>query len=514
MKLLSFNKVILIFATMFIIASFFVIRSGYDEMGVISTIYELHFESTQEEYARYIGVDIESYRWAIIQPLIHLLVVPIRWTYSIGFFPVLSIVSWFNDSPYLIYVLHNIMSVLLLIYGLNKLFFDEKNRTLKLTTTVLGLVSSGVLVHWQYSISSYSYTASVVVIFFALARNIFKNEPYRLHPLTVSFLPLLTYQIIPYVFTLCFIDFLMRRHIRSTLNFWFPAVITSVGSVLFLKLRSTISGSHSKSGWQFRDGTQFFNIPSDATFNFLFSEVSEYVRAVIQFFYGNPPSLAFWYRDHTLAKHEVGLYFSFACIILIYAFLARRNWATKCFILIFSTTIVLYAIQLLPIIVSRHMNLVWVSLILFFAISIVDTITKNKTTYFKPLVLKFAVLFIIPSILILQIVKGNRLVLEYNFPPDILSGSMVVLENCSGDFGFVGNLLNASSVIHRCGSKEILLQYNDTPVNSLFVRGQYDDCKNLGNDYDGLLPLNRVVRWESLEFNNLEGCLATWIMIE
>lgn len=488
-------------------------KSGYDEIGALSTIFEFHFDSVQEEYAERLRINTTSFSWFLAKPMIELLIVPIRWTYSIGFFPFITLMSWVTDNVYLLYILHNILSVMLMHYSYNKMFSTEPNGSVKLAIFVVCVCSSSVLVHWQYTISSYSYVISLGILYSLLARDFFNRTEYTLSARVVGLLPLLSYQIIPYIFVLGLMDLFRSRFGAATLRFWVPVALTSSFALLFLKLRASISGKHSSAGWQFQGDLEFWKNSSFLNVNEFIWEAGEYVGAIFNFYFRNQGSLGFWYRTVTFTELEIFVYLSVLVFLAGLVFVTRKHSATKSFVTVITVTMILYATNALPTIVSRHFNFVMVCAIIFAVTILTDCLFRTgririgvQRLYTLTLLL---VLVSTPIVFVMQSNKSVQFALPGSEVLKVLSGSQVHLEDCSGDFGFIGKSLNAASVLHQCGKRTVKLEYDVPNKDIIFYRGAYKDCGTFGNLISSNFASSEV-SWRKLQINRVEGCLVTW----
>jgi hypothetical protein len=226
---------------------------GYDEFGALITHLELDDKRVLEVYMHYASsiIGAENISKSLLSLILTLIVVPLRWTYSIGISPLYGFIrivdiDWHNLRVIFlsIQIIINAISFYFLLKNIRNL---TCGRQVQLLIFILFALSPTYL-YWTNTLSSYAFhlPAFMLLLSYFYGRHSGEYKVLNKHSISAGLAQLLNYQYIFVFLAIGFYDFITnssaswKSRIRIII---FPTIIALL-SLSFLYARSLMLGIH------------------------------------------------------------------------------------------------------------------------------------------------------------------------------------------------------------------------------------------------------------------------------
>jgi hypothetical protein len=251
---LRFATPILILLSVLLFNGLGTINWGYDEFGAIVTHLEIddqYYVDTYKGYLIDIGISDPTILGFVVDYILPIIVVPLRWTYALGISPLLGLSRIVNiDWPLLgnLLLLPNIALATMGVY-----LIALSIKIIKQSQNVIVLFISFILLShpflkWTLTLTSYSYHLFCFGLLLYSEVNLNHNgRVLSKLSLSRSIVQIFNYQYIVIVATLGLVQLI--KNPKSFFNEkkylgWIVPAIVALASIVFLVVRSVISGKH------------------------------------------------------------------------------------------------------------------------------------------------------------------------------------------------------------------------------------------------------------------------------
>jgi hypothetical protein len=433
----------------------------YDAYGSIITHIELddvRFENIYISYLLNIGFS-EGLANLIFDYLFPIFIIPIRWTYALGISPLYGISRFLDLDWSALRLIFLSIHIAIATLGL-KFIFDSLKKYYEnyiFIYIISFIFLSPAFIYWTLSLTPYSFH---LFCFGLLIKHEFiklnKSKFISKKSLTRSFVQILNYQYIPIVFVLGLYDFFKHPKnffINKKIKNWILPGLTSLFSLIFLFLRSKISGKHSSPNLSILNelGVDKYNIwqNSNGFFDGIHFFLSRYLDLFLYYFNYDE----YYLLLSTQYGNFSSIFIFIFLLIFFYNLFKKRNKIIIICFLILGTSTVFYLLNIYPFMPSRH------SLVLFLPFTILFSIFINNIISHKPFLRYFSfVLFIFSLIFIFKnfTISTNQLnikslisVLEIN------KIDRIVLIPCNQEPLFYNNQIKPYKPLYKCGPQII-----------------------------------------------------------
>lgn len=377
---------------------------GYDEYGAVITYIELDDPAVKAVYSEYFSHLIQNGNkldW-LKDFFLYLFVVPLRWTYALGLSPWLnfariSAVNWEYLRVFLLfpYLLLSILGLVLVQRSI------RSNKTASFYFVALILLSLP-FTHWILTFTSYSYHLfcfGLLLNAYLKTQNNACGKYFNFSSVANSLVVLFNYQYLVIVFIFGVSNFIENPKdffTKSRYKNWVMPFIFCLSSVIFLLLRSVISGKHTSPAYA--------ALPDkiEGDYNFLnhISGVNQALDFLI---------LSFFDVINYFFELRLSLFFGilitiFLILIIIKSYISNKNkLIIKFSILFIIGQYILYLSGVVPLSPTRHQLILFLPIILLISIalqSIFDGFSAYKMNLLIPFVfLLFGALYQIDHII-------------------------------------------------------------------------------------------------------------------
>jgi hypothetical protein len=489
------NLLILLIISNIILLSINSNHWGYDEFGAVSSHLELSNSIFKDEYKAYlknIGIGNEYIIEIIIDYFLPIIIVPLRWTYAIGISPWLGISNYINiDWPYLRPIL--MAPYVFLIYIgliLIKKTLIEIINPVAITVFFILIFGSSPFLYWTNTLTSYSHHIFVFgIILYSVLKCDFNGHIFNKKSILLAIVPLFNYQ---YIFIICalgFYDSLKYNNPKKFLSIfksWFLPAITCFLSVIFLLIRSRISGKHQDPAFASLNQLEvnLYSIPSNFSFSIDFFDyiTSIYINILFSF-----------YKNNIIFTNYSTFYCALFFTLII--FVIYINWntnkkLTSILTLIIGATLFLQFLGLMHVAPKRHQLVLFLPAILLFSIWLSNFLLKYIVIY------RINYILYVMIFLFLAYKINTFSFAENNFPKDYIKPYLdkedverLVLNQCDYEPILYKDIRVAFNPIYRCGPRVIeklppnlntIAVWSSFPINAngaLDIIGDYSDSK-------------------------------------
>lgn len=434
---------------------------GYDEFASVISHLELddpRFISLYLKKLEEIGIG-GWFGEIIINWLLPIFVVPLRWTYAIGLSPIYSVsrfvdVDW-TITRFFLLAFHVIFAIYGLLLIFRSLRFNSIDVSSKVFFTAFILFSFPFL-YWTLTLSPYSLHLFCfgVFVYYELGDSsygLFSNKS-----LARSLVMLFNYQYIFVVIVYGMVEFSKRGKIflnRKNLLSWVLPILTFTLSVAFLLTRALLLSKHTNPSQSVVNilGSNSYNVieNSDSFRSFLLFYSSRLFDIVLYFFKQDNYHVLISESYSSLTVFWSASIFILTITLLIYFYRSSSKLLNIVFAF-FLTSLIFYCLNIYPMMPSRH------SLILFlpFITSITLLFGRLKSPTIK---LVFALILF--SFAIFKIYKDYRITstplsaVELESRLEEFSVKRLIVKPCDLEPIFHKRHFSKYNPLYRCGSE-------------------------------------------------------------
>jgi hypothetical protein len=362
----------------FLINSLPPIEWGYDEFGAIISHLELDnitYKAVYREYLTNIGITNPKILEFVVNYVLPIVVVPIRWTYAIGISPVLGFSRFIDfDWPTLGFILM-LPYILFAILGayLVSLSISNKGDNYSVFYIFLSFIMlSHPFLKWTLTLTSYSHHLFCFgLLLYSETQLVQKNKIFSKTTISRSIVQLFNYQYIVIYAVIGLYQFITNYRTffknKIFLNWLLPGLVALV-SVFFLFFRAFFSGKHLNPAYTNNTELYNFSANKDSFFyaiKFLIDSLIDFLNYFFiqkESFYGGPSS-----SDLSFFGLSVFILISLSIYLKV---LSQINIDIKKLILITIVALLIpYLSGVQPLVATRH------SLVLFLPITLIFSYT-------------------------------------------------------------------------------------------------------------------------------------------
>jgi hypothetical protein len=358
------------------------INWGYDEFGAIVTHLEIddqYYVNIYKGYLIDIGISNPTILGFFVDYILPIIVVPLRWTYAIGISPLLGLSRIVNiDWPLLgnLFLLPNIALATIGVYLIALSIKIKKQSQNVMVLFISFILLSHPFLKWTLTLTSYSYHLFCFGLLLYSEVNLNHNgRVLSKLSLSRSIVQIFNYQYIVIVATLGLAQLI--KNPRSFFNEkkylgWIVPAIVALASIVFLVVRSVISGKHDNPAFTaLGDNVERYRFSDNSSD--LASSIEYLVARLLDFLHYFFIEASNFYSSSVYSEVSfVGLIAFLSSLIFIYfKILNKVDAKLKQILMVFCFALLVpYLLSLQPTTATRHALVFLLPISLFFSLTI------------------------------------------------------------------------------------------------------------------------------------------------
>ncbi len=468
---------------------------GYDEFGAIISHLELDNSDYRNIYRGYLvelGFINPLVLEFIINYILPLIIVPIRWTYALGISPILGISRFIEiDWPMLgfmlllPYIFFAILGAFLVSQSISK---ARENYYIFILFISFVLLSHPFL-KWTLTLTSYSHHLFCFGLLIYSETQLKETNKF-FSKLTIfrSIIQLFNYQYIIIVAIIGLYQFVSNFRIffknKIYLNWILPA-ITALISIIFILLRAIISGKHINPSYI--ENTEVYNFSENS--NGLISSIQFVISRFLDFinyFYIQKESFYGGANDSDFSFFSIATFIVF-CFLIYFKVLNKISLSVKkTLIIIIFSLLIPYLISIQPFVATRH------ALVFFLPIALVFAYTVGifLEFFFKKKIIILGSFFLLLISALNAIAFNNYKTESVNIEEALTilseySVNQIVLSPCDFEPLLYKPIRDDYAVFYRCGPKIVNKINPDEDRIAIFAQQEIltSTAKEIISDY-------------------------------
>jgi hypothetical protein len=499
---------------------------GYDEFGTIVSHLELDnpdFNNIYRGYFVELGITNPVALEFIINYILPLIIVPVRWTYALGISPILGFSRFVEiDWPMLGFILlmpHIIVAILGAF-----LVSQSISKTRESCYIFILFISFVLLSHpflkWTLTLTSYSHHLFCFGLLIYSETQLKETNKF-FSKLTIfrSIIQLFNYQYIVIVAVIGLYQFVSNFRIffknKIYLNWILPA-ITALISIIFIVLRAIISGKHMNPSYI--DNTEVYNFSanSDGAISSIQYVINRFID-FINYFFVQKDSFYGGSNDSDFSIFLIST-FVVVCFFIYFKVLNKISLnVKKTLILIIFSLLIPYLLSIQPFVATRHSLVFFLPIALVFSYSVAIFL---EFFFKKKIIILGSLLFLLISALnaialnnyktgIFNIEETSTILSKY-------SVNQIVLSPCDFEPLLYNTIRSDYAVFYRCGPKIISKVNPDENRIAIFAKQEMliSTAKEIISDYS----LNEWILIDksfcSLEGSKEDSCKSNFFIFD
>jgi hypothetical protein len=459
----------------------------YDSYGAIASHIELDNPIFYKKYNEMlIGIGVSEYfSKFIVDYILPVVIVPVRWTYALGISPIYSIVRVLEvDWPLMrdiILFIHAAISIVA-IHLISKSFSEIKLRLGVALIIISFILLSDVYSYWILTFTSYSFHLLCFGLLLTSESDSNHHDVvFSFKAFSRSIVQILNYQyflILAIIGVVYFIQNKLDFFKKGLYKSWIIPFFIGVFSVGFIVFRGMVFDLHQDPMW--RVGTYdsyFINISEQSIANSIGFFVSRFYD-ILTYFFVNIDNFSYYSVDRfsTLSYLYIVVTLFF---LFLFIFLWMRVLAVKKYTIVILSSIVapllLYLFLIQPMTPTRHSLVLYMPLVFFVTVPMYLKLSEKYQQY---TIYILFLLFTVALYLSVSKITYNKNELNSNLISNLMHKHKVerlVLHPCDLNPIFYNNIRKKYSPLYRCGNtilgkisegSDTIAVYSEKEINS------------------------------------------------